>query len=54
MKKKTKVFGKKKAKKDIPFEPKPYYYTQRDWDRVVGWGKVPKEYQYPGMDYSDK
>ena len=20
------------------------YYTQRDWDRVVGWGKVPDEY----------
>lgn len=19
-------------------------YTQRDWDRVVGWGKVPEEY----------
>ena len=53
MKKKTKVFGKKK-KKDIPFAPKPYYYTQRDWDRAVGWGKVPKEYQYPGLDYSDK
>jgi hypothetical protein len=21
------------------------WYTQREWDRVVGWGKVPKEYQ---------
>ena len=20
-------------------------YTQRDWDRTVGWGKVPKEYE---------
>ena len=20
------------------------HYTQRDWDRTVGWGKVPKEY----------
>ena len=20
-------------------------YTQRDWDRTVGWGKVPKEYK---------
>ena len=20
-------------------------YTQREWDRVVGWGTVPKEYQ---------
>jgi|TARA_B110000438_G_scaffold32500_1_gene32114 hypothetical protein len=23
------------------------YYTQREWDRVVGIGKVPKEYQRP-------
>ena len=21
-------------------------YTQRQWDRVVGWGKVPSEYKY--------
>ena len=21
-------------------------YTQRQWDRVVGWGKVPAEYSY--------
>ena len=21
-------------------------YTQREWDRIVGWGKVPKEYSY--------
>ena len=20
-------------------------YTQREWDRAVGWGKVPPEYQ---------
>ena len=20
------------------------WYTQREWDRVVGWGEVPKEY----------
>ena len=20
-------------------------YTQREWDRVVGWGEVPKEYK---------
>ncbi len=53
MKKKTKIVAEKK-KKDIPFEPKPYYYNQRDWDRAVGYGKVPKEYQYPGLDYSDK
>ena len=25
---------------------KPNYYTQRDWDRTVGWGKVPEKYQY--------
>ena len=52
MTKKKKQFGKKK--KQVAFEPKPYYYTQIDWDRVVGYGKVPKEYQYPGLDYSDK
>ena len=23
------------------------YYTQRQWDRVVGIGKVPPEYQNP-------
>lgn len=23
------------------------WYTQRQWDRVVGWGKVPKEYSKP-------
>ena len=34
--KKKKQFGKKK--KQVAFEPKPYYYTQRDWDRVVGYG----------------
>ena len=21
-------------------------YTQRQWDRTVGWGKVPAEYSY--------
>ena len=21
-------------------------YTQREWDRTVGWGKVPKEYRH--------
>lgn len=24
-----------------------HWYTQREWDRVVGWGKVPTEYQKP-------
>ena len=23
------------------------WYTQREWDRVVGWGKLPKEYAKP-------
>ena len=23
------------------------WYTQREWDRTVGWGKVPKEYSKP-------
>lgn len=26
------------------------YYTQRDWDRTVGYGRVPEKYQYP-KDY---
>ena len=26
------------------------YYTQRQWDRIVGWGKVPKEYQMPSSE----
>jgi len=25
-------------------------YTQRDWDRVVGWGKVPEEYMMPSSE----
>lgn len=37
--------------------PKREYYTQRDWDRTIGWGKVPKEYQYPHLrnteEYND-
>ena len=28
-------------------EKKMTYYTQREWDRVVGIGKVPLEYQHP-------
>ena len=23
------------------------WYTHREWDRVVGWGKVPEEYSKP-------
>ena len=26
-------------------------YTQREWDRVVGWGKVPQEYAKPESKY---
>ena len=25
-------------------------YTQREWDRVVGWGKVPPEYKHEEID----
>jgi hypothetical protein len=28
------------------------YYTQRDWDRTVGYGKVPYKYSYDA--YEDK
>jgi hypothetical protein len=24
-----------------------YYFTQREWDRVVGYGKVPKDRMWP-------
>jgi len=24
-------------------------YTQREWDRVVGWGYVPEEYRTPEL-----
>ena len=30
-------------------EKKMTYYTQREWDRVVGIGKVPEKYQYPRL-----
>ena len=33
--------------------PKNDYYTQRDWDRVIGYGYVPKEYQYPHLRNTD-
>ena len=29
-------------------------YTQRDWDRTVGWGKVPYKYSYTAKVYEDK
>ena len=25
-------------------------YTQREWDRTVGWGKVPEEYKTEEID----
>ena len=25
-------------------------YTQREWDRTVGWGEVPKEYKTEEID----
>ena len=30
------------------------WYTQREWDRVVGWGKVPKEYSKPESEEDDE
>jgi hypothetical protein len=27
-----------------------YTYTQREWDRTVGWGKVPEEYKTEETD----
>lgn len=29
-------------------------YTQRDWDRTVGWGKVPKEYERENNNDGEK
>ena len=34
------------------------WYTDREWERIVGWGKVPKEYRKPEyihevFDYKD-
>ena len=29
-------------------------YTQRQWDRVVGWGKVPDEYNIEKKDEEDE
>jgi hypothetical protein len=31
---------------DLLKQSKPLKYTQRQWDRVVGIGKVPSKYQY--------
>ena len=30
------------------------WYTQREWDRVVGWGKVPKGYAKPESEESER
>ena len=30
------------------------WYTQRQWDRVVGWGKVPDEYNVEKKDEEDE
>ena len=35
------------------------WYTEREWERIGGWGKLPKEYQKPEyiheqFDYKDK
>jgi len=29
------------------------YYTQRQWDRVVGYGVVPDEYKIPKEEYRE-
>jgi len=29
-------------------------YTQREWDRTVGWGTVPEEYKTPEHKPEDK
>ena len=34
------------------------WYTDREWERIVGWGKLPKEYRKPEyihevFDYKD-
>ena len=34
--------------------PKKEYYTQSDWDRVIGYGYVPREYQYPHLRNTDE
>ena len=34
--------------------PNKNYYTQRQWDRVVGYGKVPDKYKLKEKRYPDK
>ena len=30
------------------------WYTQREWDRTVGWGKVHKEYSTPESEEDEQ
>ena len=30
------------------------WYTQREWDRTVGWGKVPKKYAKPESEEDEQ
>ena len=30
------------------------WYSQREWDRVVGWGNVPTEYRKPESEDDEK
>lgn len=30
------------------------WYTQREWDRTVGWGKVPQEYSKPESEEDEQ
>jgi hypothetical protein len=30
------------------------WYTQREWDRVVGWGEVPQEYSKPESEEDEQ
>ena len=42
------------AERHKNFKPKfNPYYTQRDWDRTVGIGKVPEKYKYPKNRLTD-
>jgi len=34
--------------------PKNEYYTQRNWDTVIGYGYVPTKYQYPHLRNTDE
>ena len=36
-------------RKRVTFIRRDYYFTQRGWDRTVGYGKVPKERELGGL-----